>query len=471
MSQRPGRGPSDLSKNPPNGGSGRSEQRSYNQPSGGNAARGGQDLHLQPFEHTIIGSIMNRAKECGVIVIHSDVVAFVQNYASSMPRKMRNFNQIDVEQACAAFEAEYVPPQPQQQAQQFRAHQQKPSQNPDNLFGKLLHKGKKFGIPLADLIPYLKWFTCKEDIREIAENPSPEDVEYAFEQMVLEISPAARIIDRAIDEGVSRETIGGDAFSKLTAMKYAPQPGSILWAFKRCPPLRVLQRELCRAPNTCIVAGISFSQDGSSTCFTQKLARNHGYAVPPDPKFMVGCPAIVFIAKAARYSYVDSMTIGDVLQEDIYSVPGQTDNAYYDDSGDMVNPKLHSALGKEEGKDSRRDRCMEKRYMVPDYEGNLPFDDPELRTNHAYQAACNQTMSDFGGIPVSMCTFLEEQVAASSAAAAEAEPDQSLVILCYHGNCVKRGDKYKPCPDCLRHPGRKTIVDGWGSVVGYHQRP
>ena len=129
MSQPKG-GSSDFLKNPPNGGSGRSEQRSYNQPSGGNAARGGQDLHLQPFEHNIIGSIMNRAKKCGVIVIHSDVVAFVQNYASSMPRKMRNFNQIDVEQACAVFEAEYVPPQPQQQAQQ------KPSQNPDNLFYK-----------------------------------------------------------------------------------------------------------------------------------------------------------------------------------------------------------------------------------------------------------------------------------------------------------------------------------------------
>jgi hypothetical protein len=404
-----------------------------------------------------------QAKEANVPVTYNEAHEFAKAYAEANPPRNlprgRQFEQVHVDAAFKQFKEQYQPPQSAQQPR-----------NPNNLFGQLLQKGKKIGIPHADLIPYLKWYTCQEGIRKIAENPSTEDVEYAFEQMVLAISPAARIIDRAIDEGVSRETIGDDAFSKLTAMKYAPQPGYILWAFKRCPPLRVLQEELCKAPNTCILAGISFSQDGRSTCFKQKLARNHGYAIPPDPKFMVGCPAIVFIAKAARYSYVDCVTIGDVLREDIYSVPGQTDNSHYADSGEKVNPELNT-IGKSEGKDSRRDGRMERRYMVPDFEGNLPFDDPELRTNPAYQAACNQTMSDFGGIPVSMCTFLDEQVAASSAAAAEA-PVEALMISCYHGNCVKSFDgKYESCQSCLSNPGKDIIVDGWGNVVGYHREP
>jgi hypothetical protein len=59
---------------------------------------------------------------------------------------------------------------------------------------------------------------------------------------------------------------------------------------------------------------------------------------------------------------------------------------------------------------------------------------------------------------------------ASSAEVASEAPVEALMISCHHGNCVKSFDgKYESCQSCLSNPGKDTIVDGWGNVVGYHK--
>ena len=399
------------SKNPAAGGQARSLSSPYS-PAVGNVARGGQEPQPAPFVTAIVSCITKSAKEHNVPVNFHDVVAFATNYASRMPGKLRKFEQSDVEEALTVFQEEYVPPQPQAQPQPQPQPQQRLPYNRDNLFGQMLFQGNKHGIPRDELIAYLKWWTSLPGIREIAENPAPADVEDGIQQMLLAISPGAKIIDLVIEKGISRETIGDEALSKLTAMMRSHQPG-LMWAFKECPPLSVLQREMCKAPYTCILAGISFSPDGKHTVFKQKLV-NPGYAPVPDPNFMVGGPAIVFIAKVGLFQYIDQRSIADVIIEKVPS-SDRLGNATYDSSGNYVVGSKHQGQLQDAGKKSRKEEKFKNlKFLVPDLKGNLPRDDPTIRADADYQAACNEAMAGFVGIPVTVCASVDAQVVAEN---------------------------------------------------------
>jgi hypothetical protein len=90
-----------------------------------------------------------------------------------------------------------------------------------------------------------------------------------------------------------------------------------------------------------------------------------------------------------------------------------------------------------------------------------------------FEAFCRDVMISQGCVvvpPFSAPTATKMH--ASTAEVASEAPVESLTISCHHGNRVKNFDgKYQPCQDCLRYPGTKPIVDGWGDVVGYQQAP
>ena len=89
--------------------------------------------------------------------------------------------------------------------------------------------------------------------------------------------------------------------------------------------------------------------------------------------------------------------------------------------------------------------------------------------NPEFEDFCIKVMKSQGCVVVPPFSALTAtKIHASTAEVASEAPVESLTISCHHGNRVKNFDgKYQSCQDCLRHPGKGTILDGWGDVVGY----
>lgn len=166
-------------------------------------------------------------------------------------------------------------------------HQQ-PTRNPHNLFGQLLQRGKGNGISHNELINYLKWLTRLPGFCGIAENPSSEDVEKGFKQMLKDISQGGLLLQQIVETG-------DFPINLMFEIKNAQIPLEFVFVFYECPSLIVLQKALCmpytskRGATAGFIRGFVVHPDGHLSHFKQSARDDKS-----DPTHMNGAMVIVF---------------------------------------------------------------------------------------------------------------------------------------------------------------------------------
>ena len=425
------KGPQNPNSRKPAVGDGVRSSSSPHSPAVGNGARGGQHPQIQPFVSAIVSCIHNSAKEHGVDVNHNQVVAFAKNHASEMHDKMYKFQQSDVEHALSVFQAEYVPPQPQQARAQAQSPigLQQPAHNSFNLFGQLLHRGKDVGISHEKLIPYLKWWTTLPEICDIAEKPSQADVDYGFEEMLKAISQGGLLLRQIVETGELPEKVIHEIRKVGISFKF-------VFVFYVCPLLGALQRALCMPNADKLTATAGFIQgffikpDGQLSHFKQSARDDKA-----DPKYMEGGMAIVFPSslgqlrlKKREIHVADDPLKGGakfdpsdqyhgIHKLDSWPGMGHVDSAEYI----IVKPGDRPSVAEQVDLSKRDEILRDSRFLS------------------YYQ----RTMMDLGGIPIPVREHVEHQDAAEVASAASF----SELTKCKHGNCVG-GQFNLRCNDC-----------------------
>jgi len=407
--------PNSKSKNPAAGGQVRSVSSPHS-PAVGNFAKGGQaPQEASALAKAIFCRITESAKEHRVRVFKTDVETFANHYASSMPGKMRKFEQSDVEQALEVFQASFQPPAPAPAPSPPPPPPPPHQRNPNNLFGHLMRSANSWGLPGDLLIRWLKWYTGQPHICPIAENPSNEDLTRGYHAMVNDISPGAEMFRKVCDHGcVSPETVGWMNFQKIMEMNPPPKNGHI-WAVEKCPCTIRLQEALYFKKIgdlkhvCCFVAGICFLPDGTTSTFTREPFRRK--APLHDPNFMVGQFALVWSTKIGPFNYVH-VTDHEEIARQLKEAKG-TGGMYYGNGADRFGVISYRHLttsldgGAREVEEEFR-LSRDGNFIRPDQREELPCDDKSLRSDPTYKRLANEAMAQIGGIPVSLCEGAEE---------------------------------------------------------------
>jgi hypothetical protein len=145
-----------------------------------------------PFVGGIIARIMNYAKENDMPIDYNNVLAFAEQYASEMPEKWTKFNQKDLKEALDYY-MRIVYVEPQQTQDSRRAG---PARSRDNLFSQFMRAARQEEIaPEDDIISFARWYIESMErkvTRQVAENPSQEDIEEMlifFKEEIMIIKP------------------------------------------------------------------------------------------------------------------------------------------------------------------------------------------------------------------------------------------------------------------------------------------
>jgi len=350
-------------------------------------------------------------------VFKNDVETFANHYASSMPGKMRKFQQSDVEQALEVFQASFQPPAPAPAPSPPPPPHQR---NPNNLFGQLMRSAYPWGLSKDVIVRWLKWYTGQPHICPIAENPSHDDFTKACDAMVRDISPGAGMFRGVCEHGISSETVGPETFHELMRMRNGPKPGHNIWAFESCPNPIDLQRAITfkRVGDwghvSGYIKGFYFQPNGEVVHFNYL-----GYKV--NSISMVGCPAIVWASHVGQAVYTKRAKDFAGVSLDIYVECAETNMygqscAYTSGRDDYAN--LDMLVGLSVGNRMREDReaFFGRRYVTPTSKENLSREhECAIRTNPGYQAACNEAMAEIGGNPVeAMASILGHEEADDS---------------------------------------------------------
>ena len=419
MSQRPRQGPSDLSKNPAAGGRVRSSSSPHS------PVVGTKYLH---FTQAIFSKIKKEAEKDGIELNLHEVQEFARAYPDANPPinppRGMIFGPDHVAAAFERFKEQYQPPQPAPQPAPQSAQQPR---NPNNLFGQLRTLGRRLGIPDETLIDYLKWLTSLPRNREIAENPSAEDVEHGYHQMLQDISPGAEMFRNVVEHGLSPETLGSTNFRKLTEMKNGPQHGCI-WEIQRCPHPRKLIQKLSFKEGvagvrnlSCFVSGFFIEPNGELVhfnCPDKRKKNSVGWARDD----MVGKPVIFWTSEVGQVIYTKTQGQFDCGQHDYTLGVGRRGADYsggdisYDHQGKVCTwGKLKGDALDEEMKEDRHAFFAREHVTAPEKEnlhvGKNHSLDREIRSDPEYQAACKEAMAQIGGIPVSLCSTLGHEEA------------------------------------------------------------
>ena len=455
-------------KNPAAGGGVRSSSSPHS------PAVGTQD---SAFVRAIISNILTHAKKKKVPVTHDEARFFAIAYAEANPPinlpRGRQFEQEHVDAAFEQFKKQYQPPQPAPQPR-----------NPNNLFGQLLRLGRPLGIQNEILIQYIRWWTSLEGIREIAENPSEEDVNNGYHEMVKAISPGAEIFRNVSERGISSETLGPENFRKLMIMKNCPQHHQV-YGIESCRNLRKLIyalsfKEVAGFSHvSCFITGFFIELDGRVVFFNYPDFKNSGTGWNRND--MEGKPVFFWASKVGSVKYRKTQEQFDAGQHDYTLGVGPKGAGYsgesisYDHQGNVCKfAKLKKDALHQEMTDDKHDFFARPHVTAPEKE-NLDVGmnhelEREIRRNEEYRDACREAMARIGCIPVSMCsTFGHED--AVKAEESDQSGEAALFEQCYHDNLVKEVEKYTPCQSCKLHPGKGAIVNGWGEVVGYRNAP
>ena len=460
------------SKNPATGGGVRSSSSPHS------PAVGTQD---SAFVRAIISNILTQAKKAKVPVTHDEARFFAIAYAEANPPinlpRGRQFEQEHVDAAFEQFKEQYQPPQPAPQPR-----------NPNNIFGQLLRLGRHLRIPNETLIDYLKWFTSQPHIREIAENPSEEDVNNGYHEMLKAISPGAEMFRNVCKRGLSSETLGSNFFRKLMQMKNGPKHHPV-YGIQNCPNLRELIRafsfkgEIDGSPYVgCFISGFFIELNGGAVQFNYPNFENPLVGWNCDN--MIGKPVIFWISEVGQVIYTKTVRQFDSGQHDYTLGIGHRGADYagggiaYNHGGEVCTwgtLKL-DALNQEMSDDKRA--FFEREHVTAPERENLYVGknheiERKIRSDPKYQAACEKAMAQIGGISISFCHSHQEATAAEGSDHCDAAaPVDDIMIFCYHSNCIMSHGNYTPCLDCKSHPGKQPIMDGWGTdVVGYRQEP
>ncbi len=418
------------SKNPAAGGQARSLSSPHS-PAVGNVARGGQEPQTAPFVRAIVSCIHNSAKEHNVDVKHTQVVAFANKHASQMPDKMQKFEQSDVDHALSVFQAEYVPPQPHQARAQAQSPigRQQSAHTPFNLFGQLLYKGKEVGIPKDRLIPYLKWWTSLPAICDIAEKPSPADVDYAFKEMLKAISQGGLLLRQIVETGELPQNV-------ILQVRKVGIPFEFVFVFYECPRLLVLQRALCMKNADGVSATAGFFEgflvhsDGHLSHFKQSVREDKS-----NPTHMEGGMAIVFPSSLGklRLKKREIHVTDDPMKEHEKFDP--TDQYHGENSRDSW-PGW--------GRGDSAEYIIMKPGDIPSAAQQVDLSKrDEILRDSEFLSFYQRTMMDLRGVPIPVREHVEHQDAAEVASA----ESFSELTRCKHGNCV--GGQFNiRCNDC-----------------------
>jgi hypothetical protein len=318
---------------------------------------------------------------------------------------------------------------------QQREHQPR---NPNNLFGKLRTIGRSLGIPEYDLVEWLKEYTKRSEICDIAENPSHHDFTKGCDAMVQEISPGAVMFRNVREHGLSPETVGSETFSELMMMTHGPRKGQV-YAFESCPHIDEILHGLTfrRVGDfgqvTCFLKGMCFLNDGNVRHFNypnfKPLKAMQFIPKPIDGRVLVWAAEVGQAIYTKTTKDFGGLSL-EIFQENSSSNSYGGSCGYSNDNSrdDLLWMDKHVALCVGAAMTEDRDAFYGRPYVTAPAKENLLREfEHAIRTNPDYQAACNKAMAQIGGIPVSLCsTFGHEEAERaedSDHGGEEAKPD------------------------------------------------
>jgi hypothetical protein len=477
--------PSDFLKNPAGGGQVvRSLSSSPHSPSAGTSAGGGQTPPpaQSPLSKAIFGCITTEANLCGMPIDKSAVNRFAIEYASSKPAQMQViFPKNVVQEALADFIRQYVPPEPRPEPRSERSSGTRPERrperrpepvqnphNPSSLFSRLKQIGISVGIPHRTLIDYLKWHTSQPENLEIAQTPTPADIDRFAKQMLNEISPGAIMFRNVVENGISAQTVGLSNFIIFKKKGFAHR----FWVFENCPDIQIVQKACCRNVGMGQGAGRGYCafmcggiicDDGRVTFFEQPTEPT-SRPLRFNPR---GCRVVVMIRMVG------------LMKERIGSLEGEIDwsnmrdaNTEYDKTGFDVFTRGAYRFQDDEIVMTLPISASTELYISDKIHNECLM---KSKANGGYITDCTENMKTIGGREVQFIDsdLHQEPEAPDSFHSTSSDQSGEAVALferCYHGNRVKHFDTYTPCQSCMRHPGKGAISDGW-EVVGYRNAP
>lgn len=175
----------------------------------------------------------------------------------------------------------------------------------------------------------------------------------------------------------------------------------------------------------CIVAGICFHPNGTTSAFSTKPSRKQ-LAPGFNPYHMVGLPAIIWTTKIGEFQLVHRVN-WDTFQKGVESAQGHGDS-FYVGHGAMCEPisrrclDLH--LDEEQRKDTEEARFAGG-FVCPREKGELPSDDESLRSNVTYKQLANQAMAQIGGISISFKCQGQQEAAEAVLSSSEPQVQQA----------------------------------------------
>jgi len=411
-------------------------------PAVGGVAGGGHATLLDNYVKAIFSAIITWRKSARHFIYDQMATEFANSYASEHPpQSKKKFKQSEVDCALQVFrerqeqwrqqrEQERLQrEQEQQQQREQEQRRQQPTRTPNNLFGKLLHKGKEVGILHENLIPYLKWWTMLPEICGIAEDPSPADVEYGFKEMLKAISQGVLLLQQIVKAGVLPEKV------KLEIQKLGIS-FEFVFVFYKCPCLLVLQRALCMknadgvSATAGFIEGFLVHSDGHMSHFKQRARDDKS-----DPTHMKGAMAIVFPSSIGNLR-LKSKAIG--VADDPFKKHEKFDptDQYHGENPRDSWPGMGHANSTE--------YIIVKPGDIPSAAQQVDFSKRDkILGASEFLSYYQKTMMELGGVPIPVRQHVEHQDAAEVASA----ESFSELTTCKHGNCVG-GQFNLRCNDC-----------------------
>jgi hypothetical protein len=401
------------SRNPAAGGKARSLSSPHS-PAVDNVARGGQEPQPAPFVRAIVSCIKKSAEDHNVSVNFCDVVTFANDYASRMPSKMQEFHQSDVEQALMAFQAVYVPPQPQAR------HDTRMDASEGSLLRQLRDCSATLRYNRDRFNCWFQDYSQQPNVCRDFSRPTKREVENAILNMQCKISPESIRLNTIKKEGIKPTTVGHEIYKFF---REHPEISNYVFAFDRADHLSKYQSHMCMRIGyrghfmhvAVFARGIHIGPVSISS-FKQAASR-----VSLDPKHFLGKPVLIFPGTVGEFKH-------QTIEESDDSEDG-FDRGFGDGAiSGVIRTQMCTSFAAVE-----KDEESKNGYVPRDYhniDGSMMH---QILENPEYFEEYRKRMIALGGIPVSICAVIDNEVASETVETLSAHIEQVFSKDCKHG--------------------------------------
>ena len=314
------------------------------------------------------------------------------------------------------------------------------SDNPDNLFKRLLKQGRSLRhVEEKDLVSFTKRYI--EGLSpDVIDTPTSDDIRSAFQALNDAFPPPGiKMFQDVTQFGISPETVGKEIFDQVLSALFK---GLIYAMLKPSITLERMQGLICQdAPFVCTLAGVQVHVDGSFKLFKQN---RHRATVYDD--------SVVFII-----FWIDAL--GSMRMEEKQPCKHKKQL-----TGHQFLPKFGFNYDDSGNRSHALPRMMEKSTPVillpQDSSHIIPIEGPY----EEYKEMCDIVVGRLGGIPVS---FISVDSPVTEVVTPAAAGEDATITLCRHMNIVLSNEKSTQCATCISESGKDPIRNGWGDIVGY----